>query len=75
MKGRVKEWIFDFMNMVFGESEETSIFWEEVLFPELFYHYNFDLNELHKFERNLNALFYALCEQIGLKVTEKNTPP
>lgn len=27
--------------------------------------------ELKKFERNLNALYYALVEQLNLKVTER----
>ena len=67
MDVRINEWIIDFMNMVFGAGDETETFWEEVLFPELYYHYysnisQFDIRELHKFDRNLNALFFALCE-------------
>ena len=71
MSQRINEWIIDFMNLVFGVGEETRQFWEEVLLPEVSAHYNFSLRELYKFERNLNALYFSLCEQINLKVTEK----
>ena len=39
--------------------------------PEASIYYNFELMELKKFERNLNALYYALVEQLNLKVTER----
>ena len=71
MTQRINEWIIDFMNLVFGVGEETRQFWEEVLLPEVSAHYGFSLGELYKFERNLNALYFSLCEQINLKVTEK----
>ena len=65
MDARIGEWIIDFMNMIFGpaENEETRDFWEQVLFPELYSHYNYMIRErLEMFERNLNALFFAICE-------------
>lgn len=70
MSTRINEWILDFLNVIFGVGEETRIFWEEVLLPEVSAHYNFSLRELYKFERNLIALYFCLCEQINLKVTE-----
>ena len=59
------------MNLVFGLGEETNIFWSEVLMPETSVHYSFELETLQRFERNLIALYYALCEQLNLKVTKK----
>lgn len=70
MSTRINEWILDFMNLIFGVGEETRIFWEEVLLPEVSAYYSFSLRELYKFERNLNALYFSLCEQINLKVSE-----
>ena len=62
MSVRINEWILDFMNLIFGVGEETRLFWEEVLLPEVSQHYNYSLRDLYKFERNLNALYFALCE-------------
>ena len=59
------------MNLVFGLGEETNVFWNEVLMPEASVHYSFELETLQRFERNLIALYYALCEQLNLKVTKK----
>ena len=70
MSTRINEWILDFMNLIFGAGEETKIFWEEVLLPEVSSYYSFSLRELYLFERNLNALYFCLCDQINLKVTE-----
>lgn len=39
--------------------------------PEASVHYSFELETLQRFERNLIALYYALCEQLNLKVTKK----
>ena len=41
---RVKEWLLDFMNLIFGSSEESRTFWDEVLLPEAaVYYYDSDL--------------------------------
>ena len=71
MEQRVKEWLLDFMNLVFGSSEESRSFWDEVLLPEASVYYDFDLPQLLKFEPNLNALYYALVEHLNLRITER----
>ncbi len=38
--------------------------------PSASIYYSFELIELKKFDRNLNALFYALVEHLSLKVIE-----
>ena len=68
---RLNEWIIDFMNLVFGMGEESTAFWDELLLPEASVHYSFSLAELYKWEKNFNALYFALCEQLNLKVTER----
>ena len=71
MEERVEELIIDFMNLVFGFGEETHLYWEEVLLPEVHVYYSYSLQELYKFQRNLPALYYALVEHLNLRVTEK----
>ena len=61
------------MNLIFGEGDETRKMWDEVLLPRVSMYYNFDLMELRKFETNLNALYYALAEQLNLRAVERDT--
>ena len=66
------------MNLVFGLGEETRMFWDEVLLPEVHVYYllttsSYGLADLYKFDRNLNALYFALVEQLNLNVTEKHS--
>ena len=73
MEERVNEWIIDFLNLVFGVDEETRQFWKEVLLPEVHVYYSYRLQDLYDYERNLNALYFALIEQLNLKVSEKES--
>ena len=59
MDARIGEWIIDFMNMIFGpaENEETRDFWEQVLFPELYSHYNYMIRERLKCLSGTSSLF------------------
>lgn len=43
MEERVEELIIDFMNLVFGFGEETHLYWEEVLLPEVHVYYSYSL--------------------------------
>lgn len=70
-KSAVQDWLLDFMNLVFGSSDDTRQFWDEVLLPEAAIHYQFDLQELYKFERSLNALYFALVEHLNLRITQR----
>lgn len=56
----ITEWIIDFLNLVFGHSDDTRNFWSQVLFPEVSVYYSYEMRELVKFEKNLNALYFAL---------------
>lgn len=69
----ITEWIIDFLNLVFGHSDDTRNFWSQVLLPEVSVYYSYEMRELVKFERNLNALYFALVQQLNLKVTDKQS--
>lgn len=68
METNVRMWTHDFMNLVFGHSEEKNIFWHEVLLPEVVQYYQYySLEDLKKHDIRLNALYFALLELVGLK--------
>ena len=69
LEERIKEWLIDFLNLVFGNSQDTQDFWDEVIYAEVSAYYNFEYKELKNHKRNLNALYFALVEQLGLEVT------
>ena len=74
MQDCIDDWILDFLNLIFGNGEETSSFWEEVLYAEVAAYYGYSYEELRKSEKNLNALYFNLIEQIGLRVKRKFNP-
>jgi hypothetical protein len=67
MQTNVNMWIHDFMNLVFGQSEESTFFVEKIVQPEVSNYYNYPLYDLEKREIRLNALYFSLLELIGLK--------
>lgn len=60
-------WIHDFMNLVFGQSEESTFFVEKIVRPEVANYYNYPLDDLEKREIRLNALYFSLLELVGLR--------
>jgi hypothetical protein len=62
MQDSINEWIIDFLNLIFGNGEETIAFWDEVIYAEVVAYYSYPFEELRKHERNLNALYFALIE-------------
>lgn len=67
----IKEWIIDFMNLIFGSSEDRDNYWDEVVVYETSVYYQFPIADLkkHEIKNRLNALYFTLTELIGLKVT------
>jgi hypothetical protein len=55
------------MNLVFGQSEETSYFFEKIVRPEIANYYNYPLDDLEKREIRLNALYFSLLELVSLR--------
>ena len=46
MDDTVKMAIIDYMNLVFGAGDETSDFWNSVLFPYVNQYYSYSLDDL-----------------------------
>ena len=67
MQTNVSMWIHDFMNLVFGQSEESTFFVEKIVRPEVANYYNYPLDDLEKREIRLNALYFSLLELVGLR--------
>lgn len=68
MDQNIKGWTHDFMNLIFGLSQEKKIFWEQILLNEVRdYYIYYPLEELAKHEIRLNALYFALIDLIGLE--------
>lgn len=71
MDKNVKNWTHDFMNLVFGHSEEQKLYREQVVLPQTAAYYIYlPLEDLMKHEIRLNALYFALIDLIGLKCFE-----
>jgi len=70
MDSTIQAWILDFMNLIFGASEEKEDFWKEVVLTETSTYYSYPLDNLKRHEIRLNALYFALIDLIGLKVTQ-----
>ena len=66
MDQSVKDWVIDFMNLIFGASEDHDNYWEDIVIPETESYYNFDAKILKAHEVNLNALYFAILVNIGL---------
>lgn len=71
MDKNVKGWTHDFMNLVFGHSEEKELYWKQILLPEVAQYYMYyPIEDISKHEIRLNALYFALIDLIGLKCCE-----
>ena len=62
MDTNVSMWIHDFMNLVFGLSDEQNFFMYQIVLPEVSKYYNYPLDELEKFDLRLNALYFSMLE-------------
>lgn len=67
MQTNISMWIHDYMNLVFGQSDETTFFFEKIVRPEIANYYNYPLDDLEKREIRLNALYFSLLELVGLR--------
>eukprot|EP00351_Strombidinopsis_sp_SopsisLIS2011_P002444 CAMPEP_0116871726 /NCGR_PEP_ID=MMETSP0463-20121206/2210_1 /TAXON_ID=181622 /ORGANISM="Strombidinopsis sp, Strain SopsisLIS2011" /LENGTH=73 /DNA_ID=CAMNT_0004510703 /DNA_START=718 /DNA_END=939 /DNA_ORIENTATION=+ len=68
MDERIRENLTDFMNLVFGASEERDDFWNDILLRETSEYFNYPYEDLTKHEMKLNALYFAVIDVTGLKV-------
>ena len=67
METNISMWIHDFMNLVFGQSDETNFFMSQIVRPETANYFHYPLEDLEKHEIRLNALYFSLLELIGLR--------
>jgi hypothetical protein len=56
--------VVDFLNLLFGNSEESNLFRQDVLFPRAQSHFKVNKEDL-KIDSNV-ALFYAFSERTGI---------
>ena len=68
MEGSLKDGIIDYLNLVFGAGEESSIFWEEILLKKASAHFSIPEDKLDKSQINLHALLHSVCFHCGLSV-------
>jgi hypothetical protein len=59
--------LIDFMNMLFGESEESTIFWNEVLIIRASHYYQVAPGLFHDVDCKNNALYYAFMDLTAIK--------
>ena len=62
------ECILDFYNLVFGNDEESLVFWEDILIPTCVSKFKTSAGGLSKHEVHLNALFFSLSYQCGIDI-------
>lgn len=64
------------MNLVFGGQDpdnECDNFWENIIFPDVKQYYQITSTSENKLDRKdvrLNALWFALLDQVGLKLEQ-----
>jgi hypothetical protein len=63
--------IIDFMNLVFGEGQETDEFWGTILLPFVGQYYNYPIDDLMRAPKHLNALFFSFSTHFGFKVVKQ----
>lgn len=71
MSSQIQIWLFDYLNLVFGESQEHDEFFRYLVFPETSEYYQFPIEELLSHELRFNALYFALINALGLKLSYK----
>lgn len=68
IESSLKDGIIDYLNLVFGSGEESSIFWEEILLKKAASHFSIPLEKLNKSQINLQALLHSICFHCGLSI-------
>ncbi len=71
MDDQVKMAIIDFMNLVFGDGQETEEFWNTILLPYVSQYYNYPMDDLLRAPKHLNALFFAFSSHFGLRISKQ----
>ena len=66
MDQKISQWVKDFLNLIFGASEETNDFWDKVLIPEMCSYYKIERSEIQHKDVIYNALYFAVMELTGL---------
>lgn len=50
------------MNLLFGNSEESEVFWNEILLVRASQYYQLDLNDFKEIDLKVNALYYSFLD-------------
>lgn len=58
--------VVDFLNLMFGNSKESSIFWEQVLAPQIEHDFDLNVQEVNLKDIPLGGLFHAVVYQCGI---------
>lgn len=62
------ECILDFFNLVFGNDEESNLFWQEILVPVTCEKFEMESTGVLKNEINLNALLFSMIFHCGVDI-------
>ena len=60
--------VLDFFNLVFGNDEESCLFWAEILIPMACKKFEIESSGIQKNEINLNALLISLIYHCGVEI-------
>jgi len=73
LEAEIGECAIDLLNLVFGKGRESSMFWKEIITPQIQFDYNYDINN---FQRNdeisLGGLLHAVVYHCNLKLKFTN---
>jgi tetratricopeptide (TPR) repeat protein len=65
----IEECIIDFYNLVFGNHEESSYFWESILIPYSYPRFNLQPGRLKKNEINLHGLLHSINYHFSVSIS------
>lgn len=73
----IKQSIVDFINLVFGNGDESREFWTQVLVPYTIQYFNLPSDEMFRppFFINYNAIFFSFIYHAGIKIVSQHPPP
>jgi len=68
----VAECVIDLLNLIFGKGKESTLFWKEIIAPQVQYDYNYDGGEFKKNEISLGGLLHAVAHHCNLNLKFTN---
>ena len=63
-------YLTDYLNLLFGFSEDSEMFWNEVLLVRASHYYQIDYNDFKEIDLKVNSLYYAFFDLTGIEEVE-----